>query len=156
MEGKVNEAKLRQLLRLFQESDIEELEVQQSFWRGTRVRLTRRSRARAASLPAAAGALERLPGPAAATTPAAASPEAPAGHVITSPMVGTFYRSSSPETEPFLRVGDRLQKGQTICIIEAMKIMNEVPSDVEGEVLEVMAENAAPVEYGQPLFRIRT
>ncbi len=88
--------------------------------------------------------------PAAAPAPAAEKP----GHVITSPFVGTFYRASSPEQPPFVEVGASVRKGQTLCIIEAMKLMNEIESEVEGKVAEVLVENGQPVEFGQPLFRI--
>ncbi|MBF8288743.1 MAG: carboxylesterase [Candidatus Rokubacteria bacterium] len=70
-------------------------------------------------------------------------------------MVGTFYRSPSPEAEAFVERGDRVKAGQTVCIIEAMKIMNEIEADIDGEIVEVVAANSEPVEYGQPLFRIR-
>ncbi|NJL85133.1 MAG: acetyl-CoA carboxylase biotin carboxyl carrier protein, partial [Leptolyngbyaceae cyanobacterium SM1_1_3] len=75
---------------------------------------------------------------------------------ITSPMVGTFYRSPAPEELPFVDVGDRIQSGQTVCIIEAMKLMNELESEVAGEIVEVLVENSEPVEFGQILMRVRT
>ena len=87
--------------------------------------------------------------------------EAPLGsdlnglHAVRSPVVGTFYRAPAPEEEPYVEVGDRISEGQTLCIVEAMKLMNEIPSDVTGEVVEVLAENAGGVEYGQPLFYIK-
>jgi len=74
---------------------------------------------------------------------------------ISSPMVGTFYRSSSPDADPFVRVGDRVEEGTVVCILEAMKVMNEIPSEVSGEVAEVLVENGEPVEFGQPLFLLR-
>lgn len=74
---------------------------------------------------------------------------------ITSPMVGTFYRSPAPEEAPFVDVGDRIQTGQTVCIIEAMKLMNELEAEVSGEIVEILAENSQPVEFGQPLMRVR-
>ena len=77
-------------------------------------------------------------------------------HAVRSPVVGTFYRASSPSEEPYVEVGSQVSEGQTLCIVEAMKLMNEIPSDVSGEVVEVLAENAEGVEYDQPLFRIRT
>jgi acetyl-CoA carboxylase biotin carboxyl carrier protein len=92
---------------------------------------------------------------------AAASPAGPAEkeaedvHVITSPIVGTFYRSPSPESEPFAEVGAKVAKGKTLCIIESMKLMNEIESDVEGEIVAVYARNGQPVEYGEKLFGIR-
>ena len=88
--------------------------------------------------------------------------EAPVGsdllnglHAVRSPVVGTFYRAPAPEEEPYVEVGDRISAGQTLCIVEAMKLMNEIPSDVTGEVVEVLAENAGGVEYDQPLFYIK-
>jgi acetyl-CoA carboxylase biotin carboxyl carrier protein len=87
--------------------------------------------------------------------------EAPLGsdlnglHAVRSPVVGTFYRAPAPEEEPYVEVGDRISEGQTLCIVEAMKLMNEIPSDVTGEVVEVLAENAGGVEYDQPLFYIK-
>lgn len=84
------------------------------------------------------------------------SPEAPpvAGVAIKSPMVGTFYRSPSPETDSFVKVGDHVSKGDTLCIIEAMKIMNEVEAEISGVILDIQVDNAQPVEYGQTLFMI--
>jgi acetyl-CoA carboxylase biotin carboxyl carrier protein len=77
-------------------------------------------------------------------------------HLVKSPIVGTFYRSSAPDAKPFVAPGDRVAKGQVLCIVEAMKLMNEIESDCDGEVLEVMVANGQPVEFGEPLFRIRT
>lgn len=76
-------------------------------------------------------------------------------HMVCSPVVGTFYRTPAPGEEPYVEVGDRVGAGQTLCIVEAMKLMNEIPADVSGEVVEVLVENAKGVEYDQPLFRIR-
>src|SRR5512132_1321064 len=99
-----------------------------------------------------------------ATVPPAATPATPAVtaeaegedvHVITSPIVGTFYRAPSPEAEAFADVGSRVSKGKVLCIIESMKLMNEIESDVEGEIVEVYARNGQPVEYGEKLFGIR-
>jgi len=75
--------------------------------------------------------------------------------VIRSPIVGTFYRAPSPDSPPYVDIGDVVEKGQTLCIIEAMKIMNEIESEVRGEVLDILVENADPVEYGQPLFLVK-
>ena len=91
--------------------------------------------------------------PAAAPEPAAGPP--PGSHVLTSPIVGTFYRAPSPQAPPFVEVGSRVKKGQVLCIIEAMKLMNEIESDVDGEILEIYPQNAQPVEFGEPLFAIR-
>ena len=91
----------------------------------------------------------------AAPTPAAA-PAADAGaHIVTSPIVGTFYRAASPDSDPFVEVGSRVKKGQVLCIIEAMKLMNEIESDADGVVAQVYPQNAQAVEYGEPLFAIR-
>jgi acetyl-CoA carboxylase biotin carboxyl carrier protein len=115
-------------------------------------------------LPAAPAAAHMPPSvtPAVAptTTPIAVaeSPALPADdglHIITSPIVGTFYRSSSPTTDPFIKVGDAIESGQTLCIVEAMKLMNEIQSDISGTVAKILVENAQPVEYGQPLFGIK-
>jgi len=107
--------------------------------------------------PAAAAATVTPPaGPAPAPAPVPEAPAEPPGHVITSPIVGTFYAAPSPDAEPYVRVGDRVQKGQVVCIIEAMKLMNEIESDAAGIVLEIHPENAQPVEFGEPLFSVRT
>lgn len=148
----MNEGKLRKLLALFHDSDLEELEIQHSFWHGTRIRLTRN---RAPSLVAPAA-----PMPIAPTAPAPA-PATPAEktddglHEVLSPMVGTFYQAPSPEADPFVREGDRIESGQTLCIIEAMKILNEIPADVSGEVVEILVGDGQPVEYNQALLKIR-
>ncbi|HEV8629855.1 MAG TPA: acetyl-CoA carboxylase biotin carboxyl carrier protein [Thermoanaerobaculia bacterium] len=106
----------------------------------------------------AAAASAPTPAAAAAPTPAAAA-EATAlaaeVHTVRSPIVGTFYASPSPDAEPFVRVGDRVRQGQVLCIVEAMKLMNEIESDVSGTVLQVLVKNAQPVEYGEPLFAIK-
>jgi acetyl-CoA carboxylase biotin carboxyl carrier protein len=166
----VNEARIRKLIEIFRDSGVEEMEYRESFWRGISLRLGRRRADQTVSFtsaPAAAPAPVPVPpaAPQADVSPAApsgaaapAEPEPPAadpGHPITSPMVGTYYHAPSPEAEAFVQTGDRVQKGQTVCIIEAMKIMNEIESDVDGEILEICVTNGAPVEYGQPLFRVR-
>jgi acetyl-CoA carboxylase biotin carboxyl carrier protein len=93
----------------------------------------------------------------AAITPAPAVPAVSADeHIIKSPIVGTFYAGSSPEAGPFVRAGDKVEAGQTVCIIEAMKLMNEIEADVSGEIARVLVENGQPVEYGEPLFAMRT
>ena len=104
--------------------------------------------------------LQAAPQPAASATaspaqpaPAAAPPEL-AGKVVKSPIVGTFYRSSSPDKDPFVQVGDSVRKGDTLFIIESMKLMNEVASDFDGKVAEILVENGQPVEFGQPVMRI--
>lgn len=76
-------------------------------------------------------------------------------HLIKSPMVGTFYKSSSPETPPFIKVGDKVEKNTTVCILEAMKVMNEIHAEIQGVIIEVLAENGQTIEYGQPLFKVK-
>ena len=100
-------------------------------------------------MPAPAGAM-----PAAAAPAAAEAAPQPTGHQLKSPMVGTFYRAPSPGSPPFVEVGQAVSKGQTLCIIEAMKLLNEIESDVAGTVKAILVENGQPVEYGQPLFVI--
>ncbi len=146
----MNEGKLRKLLELFHDSDIEELEIQTSFWHGTRIRLTRS--------PAPAPVAPAAPMPIAPTAPTEPVPTEKTDdglHEVLSPMVGTFYRATSPEADPFVGEGQRVESGQTLCIIEAMKIMNEIPADIQGEVVEILVGDAQPVEYNQALFKIR-
>ncbi len=106
-----------------------------------------------ADLPSRQPAAEPRVGPPASSAPAAES-EASL-HLLTSPIVGTFYRAPSPEAAPFVEVGDRVRKGQVLCIVEAMKLMNEIESDVDGTVERIHPQNAQPVEFGEPLFTIR-
>ena len=145
--------KLKKLIDLVQESGIAELEVTEG---EERVKIVRSGRG-APESGAAAAAFAPPPAPAAAQTPvppAAEVPAAPDGHAVKSPMVGTFYRASAPDAKPFVEVGDTVKAGQTICIIEAMKLMNEIESDKDGVVKAILAENGQPVEYGEPLFVI--
>ena len=86
--------------------------------------------------------------------PAAVVPEVQAGHIVKSPMVGTFYRSSSPGAKPFVEIGSQVKEGETVCIIEAMKILNEIEADKAGTITKILCENGQAVEYGQPLFVI--
>jgi acetyl-CoA carboxylase biotin carboxyl carrier protein len=149
--------KLKTLIDLVSESGISELEVTEG---EGKVRIVKNAApvyvqspaaAYGAPLPAAAPApIAGHEAPAAAAAaPAAAAPQ---GHVVTSPMVGTFYRSPSPGADPFVQVGDSVKDGQTLCIIEAMKLLNEIESDATGVVKEILVENGQAVEYGQPLF----
>jgi acetyl-CoA carboxylase biotin carboxyl carrier protein len=102
-------------------------------------------------MPAPMAPSHHAPGPSAA---AAAAPAEDSRHVVTSPFVGTFYRSPSPERDPYVREGSKVEKGQVLCIVEAMKLMNEIEADVGGVISEVLVENGKTVEYGQPLFKI--
>jgi acetyl-CoA carboxylase biotin carboxyl carrier protein len=114
-------------------------------------------RGAAEAAPTAAPPVEARP--AAPPAPAAAEPVAAApaagSHVVRSPIVGTFYGAPSPDAEPFVRVGDRVRRGQVLCIVEAMKLMNEIESDADGTVSQILVKNAQPVEYGEPLFAIQ-
>jgi acetyl-CoA carboxylase biotin carboxyl carrier protein len=145
--------KLKTLIDLVSESGISELEVTEG---EGKVRIVKNAppvyvQASSPYAPQAAAPFV-MPGeaPAVAGAPAAA----PQGHVVTSPMVGTFYRAPSPGADPFVQVGDTVKEGQTICIIEAMKLLNEIECDKAGVVKEVLVENGQAVEYGQPLFVI--
>ena len=108
-----------------------------------------------APAPAAAPQMQHVVTPAAPAAQAPAAPTHDEAHLLKSPMVGTFYRSASPEAEAFVAEGKKIKKGETLCIIEAMKLMNEIEAEYDGIVEEVLVENATPVEYGQPLFVIR-
>ena len=147
--------KLKKLIDLVQESGIAELEVTEG---EERVKIVRSGRGSGETAPAGPAVFAAPPAPAsasAAAAPVAAEPlAAPEGHAVKSPMVGTFYRASAPDAKPFVEVGDTVKAGQTICIIEAMKLMNEIESDKDGVVKAILAENGQPVEYGEPLFVI--
>lgn len=106
-----------------------------------------------ASGPAAAGGAE--PRGAVVTAPPAEDEVDPAWHIITSPIVGTFYRAPNPESDPFVKVGDHVSKGGVLCIVEAMKLMNEIESDAEGWIAKIFPQNGQPVEYGEKLFAVK-
>ncbi|MGB0991278.1 MAG: acetyl-CoA carboxylase biotin carboxyl carrier protein [Akkermansiaceae bacterium] len=106
-----------------------------------------------AAMPAAAPAA--APAPASAPSAEAAAPAAPAGDEITAPMVGTFYASPNPESPAFVKVGDTISVGQTLCIIEAMKVMNEIKAEQSGTITAIVANDGEPVQFGDPLFRIQ-
>jgi acetyl-CoA carboxylase biotin carboxyl carrier protein len=142
--------KLKKLIDLVQESGIAELEITEG---EEKVRINRTGSGNpAAYFPQQAAAAAPLTaGP---TEAPVAAPAAETGHTLKSPMVGTFYRSPSPGSPPFVEVGQSVSKGQTLCIIEAMKLLNEIESDASGTIRAVLVENGQPVEYGQPLFII--
>lgn len=147
--------KLKKLIDLVQESGIAELEITEG---EERVRIAK-SMAGAPMMMAHAPALMQVPAPAPLTAaPAAAAAEAvppePEGHVVRSPMVGTFYRSPSPGAKSFVEVGQTVSAGDTLCIIEAMKLLNEIEADQGGVIKAILIENGQPVEYGEPLFVI--
>ena len=149
--------KLKKLIDLVQESGIAELEITEGeekvkIVKGGAVSIAPASAA-TLGLGTAPAPAEARPAPAAPAAPPAAEPEAgQEGHVVKAPMVGTFYRSASPDAKPFVEVGQTIKEGQTICIIEAMKLMNEIEADASGTVKAILVENGQPVEYGQPLF----
>lgn len=141
---------LRELIRLLDESGLTEIEVEHD---------DDRIRVRRDPAPVVSATTSSLsPGaPATGLPPAAeAASEEDTGTYVTSPFVGTFYRAASPESDPFVDVGDVIRPGQVLCIVEAMKLMNEIEAEVEGTVAEVLVENGKPVEYGDRLFRIET
>jgi acetyl-CoA carboxylase biotin carboxyl carrier protein len=145
--------KLKKLIDLVQESGISELEVTEG---EEKVRIAKHA------APAPANYYAQLPtaAPAAAAAPAVAAPAAegasalPDGHIVKSPMVGTFYRAGAPGAKPLVEVGQSVSEGDRLCIIEAMKLMNEIEADATGVIKAILVENGEPVEYGQPLFII--
>jgi len=153
--------KVKKLIDLLDTSNVDEIEIHEG------EESVRISRHRPATLPMAppaaalampAQAVDVLAGtdtPAAATGADADGEQVPAGHIITSPMVGTFYQAPSPGGKPFVEVGQRVEVSDTVCIIEAMKILNQIEADHAGVIGAILAENGQPVEYGQPLFVIR-
>ncbi|AJP58815.1 acetyl-CoA carboxylase, biotin carboxyl carrier protein [Pandoraea vervacti] len=148
--------KLKTLIDLVAESGISELEVTEGEGKVRIVKAPPQVIAAPMQM-AMPAAMPQVAAQAPAATQAAAAPAAPAvpqGHIVTSPMVGTFYRAPSPGADPFAQVGDSVKEGQTLCIIEAMKLLNEIESDKAGVIKEILVENGQAVEYGQPLFVI--
>jgi acetyl-CoA carboxylase biotin carboxyl carrier protein len=152
--------KLKKLIDLVEDSGIAELEVTEGEEKvkivkggGTGKEVVVHSPSAVSSQPSvqavAAGGAAPLP-----SAPAAEAPKVLEGHIVKSPMVGTFYRAGAPGAKPFVEVGDTVKVGQTICVIEAMKLMNEIEADKDGVVKAIMVENAQPVEYGEPLMMI--
>jgi acetyl-CoA carboxylase biotin carboxyl carrier protein len=152
-------AQIERLLKTMAEHNLEEFEYSRG---DLRIRLKKPSSGAAISVPRPLAAPEIIvAGPpsassgASATAPALESRPTDDLHLVKSPIVGTFYGSPSPGAEPFVKIGGYVEAGQTLCIVEAMKLMNEIESDSSGEVLRIFVENGQPVEYGQPLFGIR-
>lgn len=149
--------KLKTLIDLVQQSGIAELEITEG---EEKVRISRfgvpGATGVAAAAPVAVISAAALPGADAAESAeqAAAPPAEPEGHPVKSPMVGTFYRSSAPGAKPFVEIGQTVKSGDTVCIIEAMKLLNEIEADRDGVIKAILVENGQPVEYGQPLFVI--
>ena len=160
---------IKELIELVAKNRLQGMELERS---GFRLKIDGQQTAQVQTVavqvePAAAGTAPHVSSPAPASTPAtapapvAAVPAAPAGppagtHILNSPIVGTFYRQPSPDAEPFAEVGARVKKGQVLCIVEAMKLMNEIESDVDGVIAEIYPQNAQAVEFGEPLFAIKT
>jgi oxaloacetate decarboxylase alpha subunit len=149
--GGIGLGEIRRLIRLVQRTGIGELEIQSG---GRTVRISTQAGGSAAlsvATPVAAPAAAPAPAPAAAATAPAPSEDLVE---ITSPMVGTFYRAPAPDADPYVESGDMVEVGQTVCIVEAMKLMNEIESEVKGRITKILVENAQPVEFGQKLFLV--
>ena len=157
-------ADLKEILRILEEQDITEFELEQD---GVKLRVCRSSpvhllgsaaasRGAAVGVASAAGSGTGAPlaAPAGGASAEPAGEAPPAGTVVKSPIVGTFYHASDPNSPPFVKVGDRVKVGQVLCIIEAMKLMNEIEAEIAGEVLKIHVENGQPVQYGDPLFTV--
>lgn len=147
--------KLKTLIDLVSDSNVSELEITEAEGKVRIVKGVVGAPIQQYSVPAVA--MPPPAAPAAAAAPSLPDPPAPPAsvdHVVKSPMVGTFYRSASPGAKPFVEVGDQIKQGETVCIVEAMKILNEIEADRSGTVLKILCENGQAVEYGQPLFVI--
>ncbi len=144
--------KVKKLIELLEESGIAEIEIREG---EESVRISRQQQG---AMIMAQPNYMQMPAPVAAPAPAAVASapvvSEPQGHQVKSPMVGTFYRASAPGAKPFVEVGDTISVGATICIIEAMKMLNQIEADVSGKVTAILIENGQPVEFGQPLFLI--
>ncbi len=151
--------KIRRLVDLMKEYDLSEIDLQQG---DTRIQLRRGGKAVAVApevrpapaIAAAPPAVAETPRPAA--PPAAAKPDDEHIVLIRSPMVGTFYAASDPDSPPYVKVGDPVGPESVVCIVEAMKVFNQIPAEVSGKIVAVLVENGAPVEFGQPIFKVNT
>jgi acetyl-CoA carboxylase biotin carboxyl carrier protein len=160
----MNVKEIKELVDLVSRRGLAGLEIERA---GFRLRIEGAPRVQAAPRgwePAVLAEPAALAAPAAPATPAAAAHVAPGPpgsgehegfHVLTSPIVGTFYRAANPDAEPFVKVGDSVEKGKTLCIVEAMKLMNEIEADVSGTIVAIYPQNAQPVEFGEKLFAIQ-
>ncbi|MCD6087807.1 MAG: acetyl-CoA carboxylase biotin carboxyl carrier protein [Candidatus Hydrothermae bacterium] len=140
--------KIKELIKILEENGLAEIEVSDLF---TRVRIVKVRPGDVVPVPQTVPAPKRESAPQ-EKTPVKQEEEKRNLHPIKSPIVGTFYRAPAPDADPFVQVGDVVKKGQVLCIVEAMKVMNEIESDINGKVVEILVENAQPVEYGQVLF----
>ncbi|MBM4167629.1 MAG: acetyl-CoA carboxylase biotin carboxyl carrier protein [Ignavibacteria bacterium] len=153
-------AYIKKLIKLIENSGVDEIEVEEE---GKKIRIAKHQPVQAPvhhiSLPQApppAMPVAPPPTPAAAPAPTPAPSKAEQSyHEIRSPIVGTFYRAPSPDADPYVEVGHKIRRGSVLCIVEAMKLMNEIESDLDGEIVKILVENAKPVEYNQPLFLIK-
>ena len=145
-----------ELIQLVGSSGVANVEVEHA---GSRVRIEGRTQVVAAqaapSVAAATAAPQPVPEAPIAPEPGTAIPEEDNLHPVSSPIVGTFYRAPNPDADPYVKVGDFVEQGQTLCIVEAMKLMNEIEADITGTVVKVLPEDAQPVEYGESLFMVR-
>lgn len=141
---------IAELIQIIEQSGIEEFELERS---GVRIRV-KKGKAHTTNQPVIETAGETPAAAIAAETPVAATQDESIA-VFKAPIIGTFYIAPKPDAEPFVKVGETVSRGQVLCIIEAMKIFNQIESDLDGEVVRILAESGQPVEYGQPLFEIR-
>jgi len=156
---KLNE--IKELIKLIDQTSVHELEIENE---GTRLSIRKPGKSEVVTVQAAAAPVAQVfaPAPAAVAAPAASQPAAPAApaeqdnlHKIVSPMVGTFYAAPTPDSAPFAQKGSRVSDKTVVCILEAMKLMNEIEAEVRGEIVEVLVENGQLVEFGQPLFLVK-
>ncbi len=151
----MNISEIRKLIRLVQQSDVTEIEVTEG---ESTVRISRQGMVATTIAAPQQPVMQAAPAAAPVTTDESTEPasadDAPDEHVVSSPMVGTFYAAASPDDDPFVSIGSTVKKGDILCIIEAMKLMNEIEAEYDGVVEKILVKNAEPVEYGQPLFII--
>lgn len=146
--------KLKTLIDLVSESNVSELEITEAEGKVRIVKSAPVTQAAVAMPAPVAAVVAPVPAAAPAAAAVAAEPAAPKGHVIKSPMVGTFYRASSPGAKPFVELGQTIKEGEAVCIVEAMKILNEIEADKSGTITQLLCENGQAVEFGQPLFQV--
>ncbi len=150
---------IRDLIDFISQSGLEEVNIETEEFK---IKVKRNAEMAANTVMAAAPAPAPVAAPAPAAAPAAPAPSAPAAaasddakyQTIKAPMIGTFYRSANPESDAFVQIGDKVTAGQTVCIIEAMKLFNEIESEISGTIVKVLVDNASPIEYDQPLFLV--
>lgn len=147
---------VKQLLEMVEKSAVNEVELEE---KGHKIRITKSAPQNMMAAPQYQMAMPAAPAAAAAPAPAAAPQAAPAAegkkyHEVKSPIVGTFYRSPSPDAAPYVEIGSKVKQGETLCIVEAMKLMNEIESDISGKIVKINVESGKPVEYGQVLFLV--